>query len=158
MRRTAKLGTALLVTAGTAVVLAGCGSSNNASTSPSSTTPAATSAPSTVATVSKAVIIQKGDAICKAANATIGDQPKSSSTEDVKAFLVLGVTTNRDSLKQFQALGTPDTDADKFADVIAKQGKLLDVIEAKEAAFAKDPSTMSTDTELLAAQTASRSA
>ncbi len=142
---------ALLALAASALILVGCSSTSTTSTGDGTTT-------TTQAKVAKAVVIEKGDKICKDADAEVGDQPKSESEADVKAYLVKGVKSNRASIVAIKAIGVPDSDADKLTEALDAQSSALDLLEKKIDTFAKDPSTLASDTEVTAAVAKSKAA
>ncbi len=135
---------ALLGFGAAALIMVGCSSTSTTSTGGDGTTT------TTAAKVAKATFIEKADKICEASD-TKGQQPKSDSEADVKAFLVKGIETQRGTVTSIKAIGVPDADADKLNEAYAAQATVLDLIEKNIDEYAKDPSKMTSSAEIKAA-------
>jgi hypothetical protein len=131
--------------------MAGCTKDETTNTGPAATSAPASSTTTAAATVSKDKVIEEGDKICKASDDK-KSAPKSKSKADIEKFMKDGAATAREDIKNIKAIGTPDKDADKLTEALAKYTALVDLIEKRAADIGEDPSIIETDKELVAAQ------
>ena len=137
----------LIIATAVAAVLfvTGCGSSSTTST------PTTTAA----AKLTKAQLIEKGDAICKDYDKKSKDIPAPKAEADLVDYLDKSLKLAKEQLAAIKALGEPSEDAAAYKAALDMQSNFIDSLEKKIPEFKKDPSKISSDAEMDAQSKAS---
>lgn len=136
------------------VVAGACSSSDPSAGGPATAAPTTrrgTTAPTVPrpATRTKAEVIAQGDAICVASHDRIAAIPEPRSAADLRPAVEQLLAERRDEIRRLDELGPPTTDAEAFADVVARFTTAADTLESKLPAIEQNPEVVTSDPAIL---------
>jgi hypothetical protein len=129
------------VTALAALVLVGCSKTDSGSSNTTTTTakPALT----------KAQLIEQGDAICKATLQKMNELDLPQTDDEIGAYMDSVLKLQKEQLAQIKALGSPSENASEYEAALAKLEKALGDFEKALPEIKSDPeSVMDPDSDL----------